>query len=57
MDKRSHKTKILGYDVFFPQGKSPFPPQLAVMSKALTAMKKKTSALLESPTGSIAHKK
>jgi len=44
-------TKILGFDVFFPRGKKPFPPQLAVMSKALMAMRRSTSGLLESPTG------
>ena len=44
-------TQIVGYDVFFPRGKRPFPPQLAVMSKALLALRRKSSALLESPTG------
>jgi fanconi anemia group J protein len=43
--------KVQGFDVFFPHGKRPFPPQLAVMSKALTALRNGNSALLESPTG------
>ncbi len=46
---------ILGYNVHFPNGKKPFPPQLAVMSKALYAMDKSKSALLESPTGNYYH--
>ncbi|OQR99946.1 hypothetical protein ACHHYP_03880 [Achlya hypogyna] len=43
---------IAGYTVDFPEGKSPFPSQLAVMAKVLLALKKKQNALLESPTGS-----
>ena len=42
---------ILGYDVKFPQGKNPFPPQRAVMAKVLKALKEEKNALLESPTG------
>jgi Rad3-related DNA helicase len=45
--------KIMGYDIFFPDGKRPFPAQLAVISKALVALSKKQNALLESPTGMI----
>jgi hypothetical protein len=47
----STSTKILGYDVYFPEGKKPFSSQLAVMSKALQAMRTSSTALLESPTG------
>ncbi|EQC25210.1 hypothetical protein SDRG_16908 [Saprolegnia diclina VS20] len=43
---------IMGYGVDFPEGKTPFPSQLAVMSKVLLALKKQQNALLESPTGS-----
>ncbi|CAI5743189.1 unnamed protein product [Hyaloperonospora brassicae] len=43
---------IMGYGVEFPRGKRPFPAQLAVMSKVLTALKTEQHALLESPTGS-----
>ncbi|KAG2949411.1 Fanconi anemia group J [Phytophthora cactorum] len=43
---------IMGYNVEFPQGKRPFPAQLAVMNKVLTALKTEQHALLESPTGS-----
>ncbi|POM73756.1 DNA repair helicase [Phytophthora palmivora] len=43
---------IMGYSVEFPQGKRPFPAQLAVMNKVLTALKTEQHALLESPTGS-----
>lgn len=44
-------TKILGYDIHFPSGKKPFPPQLAVISRALHALSRGQNALLESPTG------
>lgn len=43
---------IMGYRVAFPAGKKPFPAQLAVMNKVLTALKTGQHALLESPTGS-----
>lgn len=43
---------IMGFAVDFPQGKQPFPAQLAVMNKALQALKNDQHALLESPTGS-----
>lgn len=43
---------IMGYRVAFPEGKKPFPAQLAVMNKVLTALKTGQHALLESPTGS-----
>lgn len=43
---------IMGYSVDFPEGKRPFPAQLAVMNKALLALKTGQHALLESPTGS-----
>ena len=39
---------IAGCNVWFPPGNSPFPPQLAVMSKAITALRRSQSALLES---------
>ncbi len=44
-------TVILGYDVVFPQGKKPFPSQIAVISKCLMAFRKHQNALIESPTG------
>ncbi|DAZ95804.1 TPA: hypothetical protein N0F65_009200 [Lagenidium giganteum] len=43
---------IMGYSVAFPEGKKPFPAQLAVMNKVLMALKTGQHALLESPTGS-----
>ncbi|GMF41298.1 unnamed protein product [Phytophthora fragariaefolia] len=43
---------IMGHRVEFPRGKRPFPAQLAVMNKVLTALKTEQHALLESPTGS-----
>ncbi|TYZ61577.1 hypothetical protein PybrP1_000774 [[Pythium] brassicae (nom. inval.)] len=43
---------IMGYSVDFPEGKRPFPAQLAVMNKVLLALKTGQHALLESPTGS-----
>ena len=46
-----NETKIFGYDVLFPLGKRPFPPQLAVIAKVLKALRDKENALLESPTG------
>lgn len=46
------KVMIMGYDVEFPEGKTPFPAQLAVMNKVLLALKTEQHALLESPTGS-----
>ena len=46
-----HSQNIAGCNVWFPPGNSPFPPQLAVMSKAITALRRSQSALLESPTG------
>lgn len=42
---------IQGCPVYFPPGRSPFPAQLAVMNKVLTAAKEEKHALLESPTG------
>jgi len=42
---------IMGHDIYFPDNKSPFSAQLAVISKALTALSKGKNALLESPTG------
>jgi len=42
---------ILGYNIEFPNGKKPFPAQLAVISKCLVALSRKENALLESPTG------
>jgi hypothetical protein len=42
--------RIVGVDIQFPRGKKPFPPQLAVMSGALRAMKASQHALLESRT-------
>ncbi|KAH7479926.1 Fanconi anemia group J protein [Phytophthora ramorum] len=47
-----NKFMIMGYSVAFPSGKRPFPAQLAVMNKVLTALKTEQHALLESPTGS-----
>ena len=47
----NNETKIFGYDVLFPLGKRPFPPQLAVIAKVLKALRDKENALLESPTG------
>lgn len=41
----------MGYDVVFPEGRKPFPSQLAVLSKCLTAFNKKQNVLIESPTG------
>jgi Fanconi anemia group J protein len=43
---------IMGHRVAFPEGKSPFPAQLAVMSSVLAALGRKQHALVESPTGS-----
>ncbi|TYZ67410.1 hypothetical protein PybrP1_000469 [[Pythium] brassicae (nom. inval.)] len=43
---------VMGYSVDFPQGKRPFPAQLAVMNSVLQALKSGQHALLESPTGS-----
>ena len=43
--------KIAGLDVYFAPGRTPFPSQLQVISKAIEAMKGGRSALLESPTG------
>lgn len=48
----ANKVMIMGYDVEFPEGKKPFPAQLAVMNKVLLALKTGQHALLESPTGS-----
>lgn len=48
----ANKVMIMGYDVEFPEGKRPFPAQLAVMNKVLLALKTGQHALLESPTGS-----
>lgn len=48
----ANKVMIMGYDVEFPEGKRPFPAQLAVMNKVLLALKSGQHALLESPTGS-----
>lgn len=42
---------ILGYPVYIPAGRTPFPAQLAVMSKVILAAKDAKNALLESPTG------
>lgn len=42
---------IQGCQVYFPHGRNPFPAQLAVMSKVLSAAKEGKHALLESPTG------
>ena len=50
-ENMSFETKIFGYNVLFPVGKKPFPPQLAVISKILKALRDKENALLESPTG------
>uniref|UniRef100_A0A7S2RVG0 Regulator of telomere elongation helicase 1 homolog n=1 Tax=Mucochytrium quahogii TaxID=96639 RepID=A0A7S2RVG0_9STRA len=43
--------KIASTDVFFPQGKRPFPQQFALMGKLLSALNCSENALLESPTG------
>ncbi|KAG7384281.1 Fanconi anemia group J protein [Phytophthora pseudosyringae] len=51
-DPVANRFMIMGYSVEFPQGKRPFPAQLAVMNKVLTALKTEQHALLESPTGS-----
>lgn len=45
------ETRINGFSVLFPEGKKPFAPQLAVISKVLKALKDGENALLESPTG------
>lgn len=42
---------IGGVRIVFPDGKKPFPPQIAVMSNAINALNKSQNALLESPTG------
>lgn len=42
---------INGFRVEFPKDIKPFPPQIAVMNKILTALKRKQHALIESPTG------
>ncbi|KAF4319285.1 hypothetical protein BBI17_006633 [Phytophthora kernoviae] len=47
-----NKVMVMGFNVAFPEGKRPFPAQLAVMNKVLTALKTSQHALLESPTGS-----
>lgn len=43
--------KINGYSVDFPKNVKPFPTQIAVMNKIITALKRKQHALIESPTG------
>ena len=43
--------KIANHDIFFPDGKEPFPSQRALMAKCITALQKKQHALLESPKG------
>lgn len=48
----ANSVMIMGYKVDFPDGKRPFPAQLAVMNKVLMALKTRQHALLESPTGS-----
>ena len=45
------KYTLGGVPVHFPPGKTPFPPQLAVMSKTVAALSSGRNALLESPTG------
>ncbi|KAG7398901.1 Fanconi anemia group J protein [Phytophthora boehmeriae] len=47
-----NRVMVMGFNVAFPEGKRPFPAQLAVMNKVLTALKTSQHALLESPTGS-----
>ena len=42
---------IRGVPVVFPASKTPFSPQLALMSQAISAMSTGRNALLESPTG------
>jgi Fanconi anemia group J protein len=42
---------ILGYPIWYPPDRKPFPPQVALTSKIVSALSKKQNALLESPTG------
>lgn len=42
---------IMGCHIQFPNGKRPFPAQLALMSNMIKALCKRQNALLESPTG------
>ena len=42
---------INGIEVHFPEGRKPFPAQIAVMAKVLQAARESKNALLESPTG------
>jgi hypothetical protein len=51
MEENPCEHLICGYKVYFPEGRKPFPAQLAVISKVLQALKDKKNALLESPTG------
>lgn len=50
-DPMAGAIRIQGHSVIFPDGRKPFPAQLAVISKVLQALKEKKNALLESPTG------
>ena len=43
--------KMGGIDLYFPIGRKPYNPQMAVMAKVIAALKSKENALLESPTG------
>jgi len=43
--------KMSGIDLYFPIGRKPYNPQMAVMAKVIAALKSKENALLESPTG------
>jgi MoxR-like ATPase len=50
-DSTGGAVRIQGHAILFPDGRKPFPAQLAVISKVLQALKEKKNALLESPTG------
>ena len=47
----SNQVLICGVKISFPEGKKPFPQQLALMQKIVMACSKREHALLESPTG------
>lgn len=48
---KGHELRIASVPVRFPLGKKPFPTQLALMAKMLSALRQGENALLESPTG------
>ncbi len=49
--KKPSILKISGFEIKFPDGKKPFPSQVAVINQTLSALNRKENALIESPTG------